>query len=104
MTFAVVAILGHFSKTLLLFFIPQIFNFLYSTPQLFGMLPCPRHRLPRYDNKTHLLNMSHASYNPSTVHPVVMTALRILNKLGLVHIEVTIITVLYYYYRGVARL
>jgi len=92
MTFAVVAILGHFSKTLLLFFIPQIFNFLYSTPQLFGILPCPRHRLPRYDNKTRLLNMSRASYNPLTVHPVVMMTLRVLDRLGLVHIEVTIVT------------
>ena len=92
MTFAVVAILGHFSKTLLLFFIPQIFNFLYSTPQLFGMLPCPRHRLPRYDNKTDLLNMSCAHYNPSTVHPVVMTTLRVLNRIGVVYIEVTIMT------------
>jgi UDP-N-acetylglucosamine--dolichyl-phosphate N-acetylglucosaminephosphotransferase len=47
MTFAVAGILGHFSKTLLLFFLPQIFNFLYSTPQLFKLIPCPRHRLPR---------------------------------------------------------
>ena len=47
MTFAVVAILGHFSKTMLLFFIPQILNFLYSVPQLFRFIPCPRHRLPR---------------------------------------------------------
>eukprot|EP01138_Halocafeteria_seosinensis_P001782 gb/GECG01001825.1/.p1 GENE.gb/GECG01001825.1/~~gb/GECG01001825.1/.p1 ORF type:complete len:402 (+),score=16.13 gb/GECG01001825.1/:1-1206(+) len=46
MTFAVVGILGHFSKTLLLFFIPQILNFLYSCPQLFKVYPCPRHRLP----------------------------------------------------------
>jgi UDP-N-acetylglucosamine--dolichyl-phosphate N-acetylglucosaminephosphotransferase len=46
MTFAVVGILGHFSKTLLLFFIPQIFNFLLSCPQLFGVVPCPRHRMP----------------------------------------------------------
>ena len=38
MTFAVVAILGHFSKTLLLFFIPQVINFLYSLPQLFHMV------------------------------------------------------------------
>jgi UDP-N-acetylglucosamine--dolichyl-phosphate N-acetylglucosaminephosphotransferase len=38
MTFAVVAILGHFSKTLLLFFIPQVINFLYSLPQLFRMV------------------------------------------------------------------
>ncbi len=49
MTFAVCGILGHFSKTLLLFFIPQIVNFLYSVPQIFGLfgLVCPRHRLPK---------------------------------------------------------
>lgn len=47
MTFAVVGILGHFSKTMLLFFIPQILNFLISIPQLFHFIPCPRHRLPR---------------------------------------------------------
>ena len=39
MTFAVVAIIGHFSKTVLLFFIPQIFNFIYSVPQLFRLVP-----------------------------------------------------------------
>jgi len=49
MAFAVVGILGHFSKTLLLFFLPQIINFLWSVPQLFGFVPCPRHRLPRYN-------------------------------------------------------
>jgi UDP-N-acetylglucosamine--dolichyl-phosphate N-acetylglucosaminephosphotransferase len=49
MTFAVVGILGHFSRTLLLFFIPQVLNFLWSTPQLFKLVPCPRHRLPRFD-------------------------------------------------------
>src|SRR5271163_5108022 len=47
MTFAVVGILGHFSKTVLLFFIPQLFNSAYSVPQVFGLIPCPRHRLPR---------------------------------------------------------
>ncbi|KAK4907453.1 tunicamycin resistance protein, partial [Elasticomyces elasticus] len=39
MTFAVVAILSHFSKTLLLLLIPQIFNFIYSTPQLLKLVP-----------------------------------------------------------------
>lgn len=58
MTFAVVGILGHFSKTLLLFFIPQIFNFLYSVPQLFHLVPCPRHRLPKFDPKTDKLEIS----------------------------------------------
>lgn len=47
MTFAVVGIHSHFSKTLLLLFIPQIINFLYSCPQLFKLVPCPRHRLPQ---------------------------------------------------------
>lgn len=55
MTFAVVGVLGHFSKTLLLFFIPQLINFLYSLPQLFGFVVCPRHRLPRYNMQTKLL-------------------------------------------------
>jgi UDP-N-acetylglucosamine--dolichyl-phosphate N-acetylglucosaminephosphotransferase len=60
MAFAVVGILGHFSKTLLLFFLPQIFNFLYSLPQLTGIIPCPRHRLPRFNEKTGLLEPSFA--------------------------------------------
>lgn len=47
MAFAVVAILGHFSKTLMLFFLPQIFNFVLSTPQLLRLVPCPRHRVPK---------------------------------------------------------
>ena len=50
--FAVCGILGHFSKTLLLFFIPQILNFLYSLPQLVGIVHCPRHRLPRLNAQT----------------------------------------------------
>lgn len=52
MTFAVVGILGHFSKTLLLFFIPQVLNFLWSCPQLFKLAPCPRHRLPKFNSST----------------------------------------------------
>ncbi|EED94061.1 udp-n-acetylglucosamin-dolichyl-phosphate : n-acetylglucosamin-phosphate transferase, partial [Thalassiosira pseudonana CCMP1335] len=52
MTFAVVGILGHFSKTLLLFFIPQVINFLWSTPQLFKRIPCPKHRLPKFNSQT----------------------------------------------------
>lgn len=56
--FAVVGILGHFSKTLLFFFIPQILNFWLSIPQLLGIIPCPRHRLPVYDTNTGLLRHS----------------------------------------------
>ncbi|CAK1601074.1 unnamed protein product [Parnassius mnemosyne] len=58
MTFAVVGILSHFSKTVLLFFIPQIINFVYSVPQLFHIIPCPRHRLPKYSAETDLLQAS----------------------------------------------
>lgn len=58
MTFAVVGILGHFSKTLLLFFIPQIVNFLWSVPQLFKLVPCPRHRLPAFNPSTGLMEPS----------------------------------------------
>ena len=58
MVFAIVGILGHFSKTLLLLIIPQIFNFLYSAPQLFGIVPCPRHRLPKFNARTGLMEMS----------------------------------------------
>lgn len=53
--FASVGILGHFSKTLLLMFLPQIFNFLLSIPQLVGLKPCPRHRLARFSKDTGLL-------------------------------------------------
>ena len=58
MVFAIVGILGHFSKTLLLLLIPQIFNFIYSAPQLFKLIPCPRHRLPRFNARTGLLEPS----------------------------------------------
>lgn len=58
MTLACAAILGHFSKTLLLFLLPQIVNFIYSTPQLFKMYPCPRHRLPHFDASINALRPS----------------------------------------------
>ena len=47
MIFAVVGILGHFSQTVMLFHLPQMFNFLYSCPQVFGFVECPRHRMPK---------------------------------------------------------
>lgn len=56
MTIAVAGILGHFSEILLIFLIPQVFNFLYSVPQLFHLVPCPKHRLARYDPDTRLLH------------------------------------------------
>lgn len=58
MTFAVIGIHGHFSKTLLLLLLPQLANFLYSIPQLAKIVPCPRHRLPRFDASTGLMRHS----------------------------------------------
>eukprot|EP01100_Stratorugosa_tubuloviscum_P007745 TRINITY_DN3199_c1_g1_i1.p1 TRINITY_DN3199_c1_g1~~TRINITY_DN3199_c1_g1_i1.p1 ORF type:complete len:376 (+),score=139.37 TRINITY_DN3199_c1_g1_i1:742-1869(+) len=55
MTLAVAGILGHFSKTLIALFIPQLINFIFSLPQLLRIVPCPRHRLPKFNPKTGLL-------------------------------------------------
>jgi UDP-N-acetylglucosamine--dolichyl-phosphate N-acetylglucosaminephosphotransferase len=85
MTFAVVGILGHFSKTLLLLFIPQIVNFLYSTPQLFRLVPCPRHRLPHFNSRTGLMEPSRAQFfQPPKWY--VSIVLKTFNNLGLVHL------------------
>lgn len=85
MVFAVVGILGHFSKTLLLLFIPQIINFLYSTPQLFKIIPCPRHRLPKFNAVTGLLDTSVTEW-PIPPSPLIAAALRLLHKLRLARI------------------
>lgn len=69
MTFAVMAILGHFSKSLLLFFIPQVFNFVYSLPQLFKVVPCPRHRMPDFDPTTNCLRPSTYAIEPKIEVP-----------------------------------
>ncbi|KAI8068859.1 glycosyl transferase family 4-domain-containing protein [Thamnidium elegans] len=87
MTLAVVGILGHFSKTLLLFFIPQIFNFLYSCPQLFRLVECPRHRMPRIDPDTGLLKCS--TVRPNDKKPMGTLgnmALKLLRALGLLKV------------------
>jgi len=87
MTFAVVGILGHFSKTLLLFFIPQIFNFLLSCPQLFGIVPCPRHRMPCLESAPSpqriLPSKFMFEHKPS---PMASNLLNVLARLGIVHL------------------
>jgi UDP-N-acetylglucosamine--dolichyl-phosphate N-acetylglucosaminephosphotransferase len=88
MVFAVVAILGHFSKTLLLLFVPQIFNFLYSAPQLFRLVPCPRHRLPRFNARTGLMEPSVTEWQHPP-NPVVALALKMLHRLHLLRVTTT---------------
>jgi len=87
MTFAVVAILSHFSKTLLLLLLPQIFNFLYSTPQLFKLVPCPRHRLPRFNARTGLLEPSVTSWDEEKQpKPYLTKIFGILERFGLLQV------------------
>ncbi|BHF64402.1 UDP-N-acetylglucosamine--dolichyl-phosphate N-acetylglucosaminephosphotransferase [Sparganum proliferum] len=83
MTFAVVGILGHFSKTLLLFFAPQVFNFLLSIPQLFHFIPCPRHRLPHFSSESGLLTPSQVSFRPASLSLPARLCLCLLLHLGL---------------------
>merc|ERR1711884_739359 len=84
MTLAVVAILGHFSKTLLLFFIPQVANFVYSIPQLFRLIPCPRHRLPKYNEETNLREMSTVEFKLSELKLVGKIILKLFRLLKIV--------------------
>ncbi|KKF97258.1 UDP-N-acetylglucosamine--dolichyl-phosphate N-acetylglucosaminephosphotransferase [Ceratocystis platani] len=78
-----IGILGHFSKTLGLLLVPQLFNFLFSTPQIFGLIPCPRHRLPRFNPKTGLLEPSVTPWTPGK-QPIMPMAY-ILRLLGTLH-------------------
>lgn len=86
MTLAVVGILGHFSKTLLLFFLPQIFNFVYSCPQLFRLVECPRHRMPRLNDQG-LLQCSNVRPNDKKpMGKLGNIALKLLRALGLLKV------------------
>ncbi|TIB05227.1 hypothetical protein E3P96_01300 [Wallemia ichthyophaga] len=87
MAFAIVAVLGHFSKTLLLFFLPQVINFGLSTPQLFGLMACPRHRVPRYVHGTGVLEPSRAYFDKPPAF-YVSVPLRVLSAVGVVQLEV----------------
>lgn len=85
MVFAIVGILGHFSKTLLIFLLPQILNFIYSVPQLFKIVPCPRHRLPKFDEKSGLMNVSYGEL--SSKNKLGSVFLSTLALFGLVKVE-----------------
>ncbi|KAF6031889.1 DPAGT1 [Bugula neritina] len=87
MAFAVISILGHFSKTMLLFFVPQIINFLYSAPQIFHILPCPRHRLPSVNRETGLLEMSKMKTKSSDIGRLGWVVINVLSPLGLLSVE-----------------
>uniref|UniRef100_A0A1I7VQN4 UDP-N-acetylglucosamine--dolichyl-phosphate N-acetylglucosaminephosphotransferase n=1 Tax=Loa loa TaxID=7209 RepID=A0A1I7VQN4_LOALO len=97
MTLASACILGHFTKTMSLFLIPQflefsvsaIFNFIYSTPQLLHLVPCPRHRLPKYNSKTNTVDMSIVEFKENghilNLKPLTKTVLYFLDIFGLLY-------------------
>ena len=89
MTFAVVGIIGHFSKTLLLFFLPQICNFLYSVPQLFRFVPCPRHRIPKLNRETGFLTPSLVQCPKNEVSPIGYFILKVFSRLNLIYFKET---------------
>lgn len=88
MVFVIVGILGHFSKTLLLFFIPQILNFLYSTPQLFHLIPCPRHRLPKFSKENGKLYPSRVVFE-KPLNRLATLLIKSLAKLKLLDVELS---------------
>ncbi|KAI6368666.1 hypothetical protein MCOR25_004621 [Pyricularia grisea] len=87
MVFVVVSILGHFSKTLILLLVPQIFNFVYSAPQIFGLVPCPRHRMPRFHARTGLMEPSVTPWTPERQpRTPIAAAMRLLARFRLIRL------------------
>jgi UDP-N-acetylglucosamine--dolichyl-phosphate N-acetylglucosaminephosphotransferase len=87
MTIAVVAILGHFSKTVLLFLIPQVGNFVYGLPQLFRLVPCPRHRLPKFNADTGLVETSCVVYDPKKIGKLGKLCLAVFRAFRVVRVD-----------------
>lgn len=52
MALAVSSFIGGFPLELLFYMLPELLNFIISLPQLLKIVPCPRHRLPRYNEET----------------------------------------------------
>lgn len=82
MTLAVVGILGHFSEEILLFAAPQVFNFILSVPQLFKFVPCPRHRLPKFNDETGLREPSTFTFRYSQLGFLGRFIMRVYSALG----------------------
>jgi UDP-N-acetylglucosamine--dolichyl-phosphate N-acetylglucosaminephosphotransferase len=87
MVFAVVSIQGHFTKTLALLLLPQAFNFLYSSPQVFKLVPCPRHRLPHFNARSGLLEPSRVEFR-KPLPGAIAEGLKLLHQLRMADVEV----------------
>ncbi len=62
-----------------------MFNFVYSIPQLFRLVPCPRHRLPKYDAKTDTVGMSLVEFKSKELNPLGTFVLRVFDTFGLLY-------------------
>jgi len=89
MSFFVVCVVGHFSKTMVLLLIPQFLNAVYSSPQLFRFIgiPCPRHRMPAYDPKLGYVMNSYCEFVPSELPLCGRLVFLVLRKLRLAHVK-----------------
>uniref|UniRef100_A0A1I8ECR9 UDP-N-acetylglucosamine--dolichyl-phosphate N-acetylglucosaminephosphotransferase n=1 Tax=Wuchereria bancrofti TaxID=6293 RepID=A0A1I8ECR9_WUCBA len=63
----------------------QIFNFIYSIPQLLHLVPCPRHRLPKYNSKTNTVDMSTIEFKENDLKPLTKVVLDFLDIFGLLY-------------------
>jgi UDP-N-acetylglucosamine--dolichyl-phosphate N-acetylglucosaminephosphotransferase len=70
----------------MLLLLPQAFNFVYSAPQLFHIVPCPRHRLPHFNARTGLLECSRVEFEKPLARPIAET-LKLLHRLRMLHVE-----------------
>lgn len=83
MTLAVVGILGHFSEETLIFAAPQVLNFILSIPQLFKIVPCPRHRLPKFNEETGLRETSTFEFRYGDLNFLGKTIMKVFSALGI---------------------
>ena len=86
-TIAAVSIVGHFSKMVILFLVPQALNFLYSLPQLFRIIPIPRHRMPSFDPRTGHVKASCIEFKSCDLTTSGKLCLSLLTSLHLVRVE-----------------
>ncbi|UVC49359.1 glycosyl transferase, family 4 protein [Theileria orientalis] len=56
--FSVITVIGELWEVLPFLMLPQLINFLISIPQLVGIVTCPRHRIPKFNNRTNKLENS----------------------------------------------
>lgn len=87
MTFAVVAIVGHFSKTMWLLLLPQVLNTIYSLPQLLKIVPCPRHRLPGFDLAQGHVTNSYMEFKPEELKTAGRACIWLLKRFKLARVH-----------------